>query len=112
MLAAGQHDGSAAQLRELHSSRLRLFLEHAIDTTLRGFIYEAAGTTVAHETLADGARTVQAVTQRNAIPAAIITADPRLREDWLRDARSALDALLGDGRAADGGRPTGGRPLS
>ena len=50
----GSAAGSRAQLRALHSSRLQMFLEQAVDTTLRGFIYEAAGTTVAAETLDNG----------------------------------------------------------
>jgi uncharacterized protein YbjT (DUF2867 family) len=35
--------GSEEQLRALHGARLRAFLESAIDTTVRGFLYEAAG---------------------------------------------------------------------
>jgi hypothetical protein len=32
--------GSAAELRALHSTRLEFFLGQAIDTTMRGFVYE------------------------------------------------------------------------
>jgi hypothetical protein len=44
----GTAAGPAEQLRELHTSRLRFFLTQAIDTTVRGIVYEArAGATPA-----------------------------------------------------------------
>src|SRR5262249_48104121 len=49
--------GPEEQLRALHSSRLSYFLGQAIDTTVRGFVYEAAG--VPREVLAAGERTVR-----------------------------------------------------
>ena len=37
----GSATGAPAQLRALHTSRLQFFLREAIDTTVRGFLYEA-----------------------------------------------------------------------
>jgi len=39
----GTASGDPQHLRALHSSRLRFFLAQVIDTTVRGFLYEASG---------------------------------------------------------------------
>jgi hypothetical protein len=87
--------GSKEQLVALHSSRLSHFLGQAIDTTVRGFVYEAAGPGVPREVLAAGERTVRELGARNAIPVAILSEDPGDIGTWLAGARGALDALLG-----------------
>jgi hypothetical protein len=79
----------------LHSSRLSYFLGQAIDSTVRGFVYEAAGATVPREVLAAGTRTVRELGAHNAIPVAILSEDPSDTGTWLASARGALDALLG-----------------
>lgn len=81
------------EVRALHTSRLEFFLGQVIDTTVRGFVYEAAGT-VPGDALAEGERIVRMVAQRNAIPTAFIEADPRAPEIWLDDAHGAIDELL------------------
>jgi hypothetical protein len=86
--------GSAGQLCELHAARLRFFLGQVIDTTVRGFIYEAAGTTVPPQVLDEGARTVRELGELNAIPVAVLRADPRDSGAWLTEARAAVDLLL------------------
>src|SRR5262249_58803029 len=48
--------GSKEQLVALHSSRLSHFLGQAIDTTVRGFVYEAAGARAPREVLVAGER--------------------------------------------------------
>ncbi len=90
----GSATGPAEQLRALHGSRLEFFLGEAIDTTVRGFIYEAAGTTVAPDALAEGARIVRAMGERNAIPVALLGADPKDIGAWLAEARAAVHSLL------------------
>ena len=87
--------GPDEQLRALHTSRLGYFLGQAIDTTVRGFVYEAAGERVPREVLAAGERTVRELGARNAIPVAILSEDPSDTGTWLAGARGALDALLG-----------------
>jgi hypothetical protein len=91
--------GSQTHLRALHSSRLSSFLGLAIDTTVRGFVYEAAGASVPQELFAAGERTVRELGACNAIPVAILGEDPADIDAWLAGAGGALDALLG-GRAA------------
>jgi len=77
--------GSPEQLRELHLSRLPAFLGTAIDSTMRGFIFEAP---------LEAARIAQDIARRNAIPAAALTADPRDLDLWLHDARATLSLYL------------------
>jgi nucleoside-diphosphate-sugar epimerase len=120
----GTASGDPQHLRALHSSRLRFFLAQVIDTTVRGFLYEASGSeaprskasgseatrskasgseapcsNVSRELLAAGEEIVRALGQRNAIPVAILADDPGEGGAWLAGARDALDALLG-GRLA------------
>jgi hypothetical protein len=90
----GSAAGSEQELRELHTSRLRFFLTQAIDTTVRGFLYEARGTASAAGLLADGEEIARALTERNAIPAAYLTSDPLDAAAWLAAGRGAIDSLL------------------
>ena len=50
--------GPEEEVRALHASRLEFFLGQVIDTTVRGFVYEAAGT-VPGGCLAEGERIVR-----------------------------------------------------
>jgi uncharacterized protein YbjT (DUF2867 family) len=83
--------GSPQQLGALHSSRLELFLTQAIDTTVRGLVYEAGGRG------ADGERIARELTARNAIPAAFLTADPHDLDSWLAQAGAGIHSLLCSG---------------
>jgi uncharacterized protein YbjT (DUF2867 family) len=90
----GTATGPSEQLDALHGSRLEFFLTQAIDTTVRGVLYEASGTGVTPQTLAAGERLVRSLTERNEIPVAILGADPGEVEAWLAEACEAVDALL------------------
>jgi len=92
----GTARGSEEQLRALHGSRVRSFLEHAIDTTMRGFVYEAAGT-VPVAMLADGERSVGELARRNAIPMIVLHADPHDEERWQQATLTAVRTML-DGK--------------
>jgi hypothetical protein len=83
--------GSQEQLEALSGPRLEFFLGQAIDTTMRGFVYESA-------TIATGERIVRRAAERNAIPVAFLTADPADSEGWLSQARTMVRTLLGDPR--------------
>jgi hypothetical protein len=86
--------GSPQELRALHSTRLEFFLTQAIDTTVRGFLYEVRGTSTPPEDLLAGEQIVRAMTQRNAIPVAFLSADPGDLETWIEEARGAVGSLL------------------
>jgi hypothetical protein len=85
MLAGAR--GAAEEFAALHSSRLEFFLGQAIDTTVRGFVYDAwpacggdvaggAGgadlARVSGEILLEGAQIVRSLAQLNAIPAVVL----------------------------------------
>ena len=98
MLAGAR--GDSAQLRDLHGSRLEFFLSQAIDTTIRGFLYDATPAGEApRELLADGAAIVTRMTELNAIPATVLdeARDDGGRAAWVGAAAGAIDALLGGG---------------
>lgn len=88
--------GGREELQALHGARLEGFLGEAIDTTMRGFVYEANGTVPA-ELLAAGVGTAKAVTERNAIPLRLLDADPAKREPWRSQAGEAIAGLLAGG---------------
>ncbi len=94
----GSAQGSAEQLEALHGSRLRMLLERTIDTTVRGLLYEAAGT-VDPALLSGGSQTVRAACDKSEIPHALLDADPADRDAWLDAALAAIDGLLAFERA-------------
>lgn len=91
--------GPAKQVAALHGSRLEFFLGQAIDTTVRGFIYDASvsaiATAIAPEVLDGGERIVRSLGERNAIPLAVLHADPGDEHAWAGEARAAVEMLLG-----------------
>jgi hypothetical protein len=89
----GSAEGSQEELKALHTSRLQFFLTQAIDTTVRGFVYETRGSRTP-QLLLEGARIARAVAERNSIPARFLTADPKDIDAWVGDARAAIGSLL------------------
>jgi hypothetical protein len=86
--------GSEDELRALHTTRLELFLTQAIDTTVRGVVYELGGETGPAEARAEGEQIARRLTARNQIPVAWIEADPRRAEAWSAEALAAIETLL------------------
>ena len=91
--ALGTAAGTAEQVAALHGPRLEMMLARTIDTTVRGVVYEAAGTVDA-ATLRTGTRTVRRTCELNEIPWTTLTADPAQRTAWAAAARRAIDDLL------------------
>jgi hypothetical protein len=89
--------GSAEELQALHTSRLEFFFTQAIDTTVRGIVYEARGAAEATGTAAlvrEGEAIARALVERNEIPMSVLDSDPGERERWLADASDAVRSLL------------------
>ncbi|MEA2372701.1 MAG: hypothetical protein QOH12_3095 [Solirubrobacteraceae bacterium] len=84
--------GTASGARELHGRRLEFMLSQTIDTTVRGVIYEAAGS------VPSGAAVVREWAALNRVPCRILESDPADRAAWLAEAVVAVDQLLGGGR--------------
>ena len=82
----------------LHGSRLGMMLERVTDSTVRGVVYEAAGT-VPDEALVSGAHEVREANRKNEIPFRLLEADPRGDQDaWLAATLAAIESLLGPER--------------
>ena len=83
---------------DLHGSRLRMMLDKVTDTTVRGVLYEAAGTVDA-QALQRGAAEVARARELNEIPGALLEVDPRDQEPWVGAARAGIERLLAVERA-------------
>jgi hypothetical protein len=90
----GTASGPDEQLRALHTTRLELFVTQAIDTTVRGLVYEAAGEGGPTEARAAGEELVRRITARNEIPVAWLHEDPSSTDAWLDAARGAVNEFL------------------
>jgi hypothetical protein len=85
--------GSAEELGELHRTRLEFFLTQAIDTTVRGILYEVGAD--AEDLPAAGGQIARRLTERNQIPLACVTVERAETDAWVAAARQAIDSLLG-----------------
>jgi hypothetical protein len=86
---------------DLHGSRLRMMLEKVTDTTVRGVLYEAAGT-VDPASLRAGAAELDRARELNEIPGALLEADPSDQAAWVAAARAGIEGLLSADRASLG----------
>jgi uncharacterized protein YbjT (DUF2867 family) len=73
----GSARGDAESLAAIHGSRLERFLEHLVETPVRRFVYEAAGS-VDSAILAGGAEIARAAGERWRIPIGIANGDGSL----------------------------------
>jgi len=87
--------GSAtgANAADLHGPRLETLLERLVDTPVRGFVYEAAGS-VDPALLAAGAAAVRDASDRWRLPAEVVEADPADHPVWLTAMTAAVGRLL------------------
>lgn len=83
--------GDAEQVAALHGSRLEFFLGQAIDTTVRGLLYDASPGVVPPDALAGGRRVFESLAALNAIPAVVLDAGA---ETWVASAGGAIGELL------------------
>jgi hypothetical protein len=90
----GSARGSEEELTALFTTRLELFLTQAIDTTVRGVVYEVGGEGVPAATRAAGEEIARRLTDGNRIPAVVLERDPGATGPWLAEARAAVDGLL------------------
>jgi len=88
----GSAEGEAGDVEAIHGPRLERLLEKLVDSPVRGFAYEAAGT-VAADCLDRGRRIVEEAGERWRIPIAMITGD-RGSPGWAERAASTVAGLL------------------
>lgn len=93
----GSAEGEDDLLDAIHRPRLERLLEHLVDTPVRGFVYERAGS-VDSELLAAGAELVRSAGRTWRIPVAVVEADPGEPDVWVEEMRkAALGAISGAG---------------
>ncbi|MEA2297491.1 MAG: hypothetical protein QOF77_427, partial [Solirubrobacteraceae bacterium] len=90
----GTASGGAEAIEAVHGPRLDSMLSQLIDTTVRGVVYEAAGS-VGAATLEAGARLVAEKAELNRVPHRLLDADPSDAGVWLGAASRAVVDLLG-----------------
>jgi hypothetical protein len=86
--AAGNPEAASA----IHGPRLEGLLEKLVDSPVRGFAYEAAGS-LPEATLGEGARIVERAGGRWQIPVTLLKGD-RNRPGWAQGAGQAVARLL------------------
>jgi hypothetical protein len=91
----GSARGDDEQLAALHGTRLDMLLTRILDSTVRGIVYEAAGT-VDQALLDAGAARVRAFCEDSRIPFALLTTEPAHAEAWLDSAAAAVLDVLGE----------------
>ena len=89
----GSAVGTEEQLAALHGTRLDMLLERMLDTTVRGVVYQAAGS-VGPVLLGAGADRVRYACERSLIPYEVLTADPATDDGWVTQAVQAVDRAL------------------
>lgn len=90
----GSAAGSAQELQALHGPRLEMLLTKLVDTTVRGVVYEAAGS-VDGALLAAGADRVELFGTRSHARCELLRAQPQPLDPWLQAAQNAFRRVLG-----------------
>jgi hypothetical protein len=85
--------GSARESPEVHGDRLRTLMEHLVDTPVRGFVYEAAGT-VDPAVLDRGAQIVREASETWRIRVEVVSADPAAHHEWLEAMKEAVGRMM------------------
>jgi nucleoside-diphosphate-sugar epimerase len=92
----GSAAGNPALVDGIHGSRLEGLLSRLVDTPVRGFVYESAGS-VAPRQLARGAEIVREASDRWRIRTEAVDADPAALEQWLGAMLAATSRVLTTG---------------
>jgi uncharacterized protein YbjT (DUF2867 family) len=92
-LLLGSAAGSPEALAALHGTRLDMLLTRMIDTTVRGVVYESAGS-VGAEVLRSGAELVRERCEDSRIPYVLLRADPAEHRAWTVAAADTVQRAL------------------
>ena len=92
----GSAEGPPEALAALHGTRLEMLLTRMVDTTVRGVVYEAAGS-VDPALLQAGATRVRERCEDARIPYALLDADPLDVAGWTAAAVAAVRRTLDGG---------------
>ena len=89
----GSAGGEPELVEAIHGPRLERLLEKLVDTPVRGFVYEAAGT-VPSAILDGGRRIVEEAASTWRIPVTILETEPIEVDAWADEAAAATTAVL------------------
>lgn len=89
----GSARGEPEAVAAIHGPRLERLLERLVDTPVRGFVYEAAGTVPRRE-LEVGSGVVATAARTWRIPVEIVTTDPDGHSRWLSAMLAATSSVL------------------
>jgi nucleoside-diphosphate-sugar epimerase len=89
----GTATGPREAVEPLHGSRLNMMLEKTTDTTVRGVVYESAGTVPA-EVLEQGVAECEHAWRTNEIPYALSDVARDDEATWVAAVRGAIDEVL------------------
>ena len=92
LLGSAQADPEV--IAAIHGPRLERLLERLVDSPVRAFVYEAAGT-VQRRQLDRGAAIVRTAAETWRIPVEVVEADPAEPELWLEAMAAATQRLVG-----------------
>ena len=85
--------GSAVDSPGVHGERLATLMGHLVDTPVRGFVYEAAGS-VDPAVLESGAHIVREASRTWHIPVEVVSSDPAKHETWLEAMKEAVERTV------------------
>jgi len=88
----GSAEGEREAVAAIHGPRLERFLEKLVDTPVRGFVYEAAGTVDALA-LERGMAAAEAAGANWRIPVELVAADPAQPDSWAETMLAATKRL-------------------
>ena len=96
LLGSARADGEdgEAEVAAIHGERLERLLERLVETPVRGFVHEAAGSVDA-TVLAAGRRAVETAGETWRIPVATVAADPSEPDRWAEEMAAAVVRLVG-----------------
>jgi uncharacterized protein YbjT (DUF2867 family) len=89
----GSAGGEDEEIEAIHGQRLERLLEKLVDTPVRGFVYEAAGTVAARH-LERGRAAVEEAAGRWRIPVSFVEADPLDPTAWAEQMLAAMRELM------------------
>ncbi len=92
--ALGTASGTPEAVAALHGPRLQMMLSKIIDTTVRGVVYEAAGT-IGPQAFATGIAELERMGRLNEIPHMIVSADPTDQGRWAVAVSHAMKRMVG-----------------
>ena len=89
----GSATGEPGAVEALHDDRLAALLDHLVDTPVRGFVYEGAGSVPA-DVLAGGEQVVAERARIYRMPVAVTATPPEDHTSWLSEMTTAVGRVL------------------